>query len=218
MTKTSTVLATLVLVVSMAAAPAWAAGGKVRGDKAAGPAGSTGSGLVDTNRGDGTCDDCLATGTLSEVEAENLLFIVQEEKLARDVYLTLYDHYVATEPLLAQIFRNISTSEQRHMDAVKRLIIKYGLENPVEEDVVGVFPDPEGGFTVLYNEQLAAGTESYCGAIDTGRFIEALDIDDLEAALEETEAQDVVRVFGNLLNGSYNHLNAFTSRFEANCQ
>jgi len=213
------VLATLVLVVSMAAAPAWAAGGKVRGDKATGPAGSTGSGLVDTNRGDGTCDDCLATGTLSEVEADYLLLMVQEEKLARDVYLSLYDHYAATEPLQAQIFRNISASEQRHMDAVERLIVAYGLENPVENDAVGEFPDSEEGFADLYVGFLASGKASYCGALNAGIVIEALDIEDLEiAVLDEIEAQDVLRVFGNLLNGSYNHLNAFTIRDEANCR
>ena len=38
-----------------------------------------------------------------------------------------------------------SESEQRHMDALKRRIYKYGLEDPVEDDTVGVFPVPEQG-------------------------------------------------------------------------
>ena len=218
MTKSSKILVVLVLVVSMVSAPVWAAGGKVRGDKATGPAGSTGNGAVSTNRGDGTCENYLAAGSLLEVETEYLLFMIQEEKLARDVYLSLFDHYAATEPLLARIFENISSSEQRHMDAVERLIIRYGLENPVGEYAVGEFPDSEAGFADLYSELLSAGLESYCGALDVGIQIEELDIEDLEAALEEIEAPDVARVFGNLLNGSYNHLSAFTGRFEVNCQ
>ena len=218
MTKTSTILAVLLIVVSMVITPCWAAGGKVRGDDAAGPAGTTGNGEVSTNRGDGICDTCLNTGTLSEVEAEDLLYMVQEEKLARDVYLTFYEQYVSTEPLLAGIFQNISASEQRHMDAIERLIIKYGLENPVTDDTVGVFPDLGEDFTSLYNELLSAGMMGYCEALGVGIQIEELDIEDLELALTEVETQDVARVFGNLLNGSENHLNAFTSRSEVNCQ
>jgi hypothetical protein len=218
MTKSGTILATLVFVVSMVTTPVWAAGGKVRGDNAAGPAGSTGNGAVSTNRGDGICGTCLAAGTLSEAETDNILYMVQEEKLARDVYLSLYDYYVGNEPLLARIFENISASEQRHMDAIGRLIVKYELENPIIDDTVGVFPAPEGYFTGLYNDLLSAGIVGYCEALDVGIQIEELDIEDLEIALTEVEAQDVARVFGNLLNGSENHLNAFSSRSEANCQ
>ena len=225
MTKSSKILATLVLIISMVTAPVWAAGGKVRGEKAAGPAGDTGNGAVSINRGDGKCDSCLSTGILSETDAEHLLYMIQEEKLARDVYHELSIYYADDGSLLARIFENISASEQRHMDAIKRLITKYDLLNPVGDFDIGEFPDPEEGFTDfnnLYDDLLSAGTVGYCEALDVGRQIEELDIDDLEAALgvyesesiAVVEASDVARVFGNLLNGSYNHLNAFSSQLE----
>lgn len=221
MTKKSTVLATLVFALSIVTTPAWAAGGKVRGEKAAGPAGSTGPGLVNLNRGDGICDYSLTTGTISEAEAEYILYMVQEEKLARDVYISLYEYYNATEPLLARVFLNISTSEQRHMDAIQKLILNHGLANPVENFAVGEFPAPgdsEVDFNALYDKLLADGLENYCDALEVGIQIEELEIDDLETALGEIEAQDVARVFENLLNGSENHLDAFSSRIEVNCQ
>ena len=218
MTRASRILATLVLVTSMAAAPVWAAGGKVRGDKAAGPAGTTGPGLVDTNRGDGVCDNYTVTGTLSEVETEYLLFMVQEEKLARDVYLFLSDFYAPDEPILARIFQNIGASEQRHMNAVSKLIDGYGLENPVEGYAAGEFPESAADFSGLYNDLLIAGQESYCAALDVGIQIEELDIEDLETDLEGVEAENVARVFGNLLKGSYNHLNTFAYWSELNCR
>ena len=75
-------------------------------------------------------------GTLTDKEIEHITYIREEEKLARDVYLTLYEEYEAP------IFANISESEQRHMDAIKRLIDKHGLEDPVEDDTVGKFTNP----------------------------------------------------------------------------
>jgi hypothetical protein len=150
-------------------------------------------------------------GALTEKEIKDITYIREEEKLARDVYLTLYELYQAP------IFANISESEQRHMDALERLIEKYELEDPVEDDTVGVFPpvpeqDTDTDFNDLYDELVDLGGKSYCEALQVGIDIELLDIDDIEIALEDVVAQDVNRVLNNLLNGSYNHLNAFTSQ------
>ncbi|MCG7853483.1 MAG: DUF2202 domain-containing protein, partial [Methanosarcinaceae archaeon] len=139
---------------------------------------------------------------------EHITYIREEEKLARDVYLTLYEKYEVP------IFANISESEQRHMDAVKRLIEKYGLVDPVTIDDVGKFTNPD--FAKLYKDLVELGENSYCDALQAGIDIENLDIEDIEYALfYDVKARDVTRVFNNLLNGSYNHLNAFTSQYEA---
>jgi len=155
---------------------------------------------------------------LTEAEIQNIKFMRQEEKLARDVYLTLYHEYKTP------IFLNISKSEQRHMDAMKRLIDKFKLQDPISDNKIGVFPDPESkddiDFNDLYNELVDRGMLSYCDALQVGIDIEELDIEDIENALliEDVKAQAVIRVLNNLLNGSYNHLRAFTSRYEANCE
>lgn len=218
MTRLIATLATAILLVSATTSPAWAAGGKVRGDKAAGPAGATGDGLVNTNRGAETGTNCEITGTLSDEETADILYMREEEKLARDVYLTLHNYYIDQYPIQARIFGNISASEQRHMDALERLINKYGLEDPVDNDEIGAFSNSDTGFTDLFEDLVDRGQSSYCEALNVGIEIEELDIADIEFALSEVTAQDVNRVFGNLLNGSYNHLNAFTSRIESNCQ
>ena len=56
---------------------------------------------------------------LSPVEIEGILFMREEEKLARDVYLKLYDRWELP------IFRNIANSEATHMEAIKTLIDRY---------------------------------------------------------------------------------------------
>ena len=60
-----------------------------------------------------------------------------EEKLARDVYTVLGDKWNA------RVFLNIKLSEQTHMDAVKRMLDKYGISDPLTTDEVGVFPDEQ---------------------------------------------------------------------------
>lgn len=159
-------------------------------------------------KGPGTTGNRQSTNDLTDVEIEYITYMREEEKLARDVYLTLYDLYSA------RIFGNISESEQRHMDAFKRLIDKHGLTDPVENDDIGEFTNPD--FAKLYGELVEMGKQSYCGALQVGISIEELDINDLELALNDVTAQDITRVFNNLLAGSYNHLNAFNSQYGAN--
>jgi hypothetical protein len=148
-----------------------------------------------------------ASVQLTEAEEQHILYMREEEKLARDIYLTLYELWGA------EIFANISESEQRHMDAVKNLITRYGLVDPVFDDAVGVFTNPY--FAGLYDELVMACESSLEEALKVGVHIEELDIADLELALQETSMRAVRRVFQNLLDGSYNHLSAFQRNIES---
>jgi len=162
-------------------------------------------------KGPGAGKNGQSLGTLTDTEISHITYIREEEKLARDVYLTLYDLYQAP------IFANISESEQRHMDALKNLIDKHGLIDPVADDSIGAFTNSH--IDDLYDTLVKRGVMSYCYALQVGIDIEVIDIADIESALNEEDevvAKDVTRVFNNLLNGSYNHLNAFTSQYESN--
>ncbi len=140
---------------------------------------------------------------LSAAEKEDLLKMRQEEKLARDVYLNLYLKW------RIPIFRNISRSEQQHMRALKVLIDKYNLKDPVEEvgDEVGVFKDKE--FESLYKKLTKQGERSLVDALKVGATIEDLDIKDLEDALKVTDNRDIRMAYQNLMKGSRNHMRAF---------
>ena len=73
----------------------------------------------------------------------------------------------------------------------------------------GVFTNPD--LQVLYTELVAQGSQSLSEALRVGAVIEEIDILDLQERLAETENSSIQQVFSNLLRGSYNHLNAFTS-------
>lgn len=144
--------------------------------------------------------------TLNDSEKAGLLQMREEEKLAHDIYLKMYEKYQRT------IFSNIMVSEQRHMDSVKGLLDRYGLDDPAKGNGVGVF---ESDFLqALYNELITAGMVSAVEAFKVGVRIEELDIADLTALRSETDKPDIQTVYTNLLNGSYNHLDAFTYQLQ----
>ena len=140
-------------------------------------------------------------GNLTAVEEAGLLFMREEEKLARDVYLVLFDKWGL------RVFENIAASEQRHMDAVLYLLGKYGLDDPALDP--GLFQDSD--LQDLYDELVAKGEKSLVDAIEVGVLIEVTDIEDIKNLLGQTDKTDIIRVYTNLLEGSYSHLEAFES-------
>jgi hypothetical protein len=147
------------------------------------------------------------TGELTDFEIEALQFMREEEKLARDVYLTLYEIWGTP------IFSNIAGSEQAHMDAVAYLLEAYGLEDPAAGKAIGEFENSE--LQALYNQLVAQGQESMEDALLVGGAIEEIDILDLQENLAVIENPSVIQVFENLLRGSINHLKGFVRNYES---
>lgn len=144
-----------------------------------------------------------SSGVLSDAVIEHLVFMREEEKLAHDVYLSLFERWGLV------IFKNIAASEQTHMDAVKNLLEKYDIPDPADTSPAGVFANPD--LQQLYDDLIQRGESSLGEALKVGAAIEEIDILDLQEALDDTQTADIRRVFENLLKGSENHLRAFTS-------
>lgn len=145
-----------------------------------------------------------ATSQLSVTEAQDLAFMREEEKVARDVYLTLAKKY-PTVPA----FANIAKSESTHMSAVKTLLDRYGVADPVGANPVGVFENDD--LQDLYDQLVTQGGTSLTAALQVGVRIEETDIADLQLRLAQTTHSDVKTVYNNLMKGSYNHLSSFES-------
>jgi len=145
---------------------------------------------------------------LSEEEVSTIQFMREEEKLARDVYLTLdWEWGDQTD-----VFANIAESEEEHTSSVEYLIEKYQIEDPVLHDEVGLFTHPE--LQALYDELVARGMASLLDGLYVGGLIEEKDMQDIVAAIDETDERSLVLVYSNLLDGSENHLRAFVDVIE----
>lgn len=143
---------------------------------------------------------------LTTEEIDSLIFMREEEKLAHDVYLAMYDLWGLS------IFKNIAKSEQSHTEAVKGLLDTYDIPDPADASPAGVFQNPD--LQNLYDELTELGTKSLGDALKVGAAIEEIDILDLQNSLEFVKNSAVQRVYQNLLKGSENHLRAFTSTLE----
>lgn len=139
---------------------------------------------------------------LSSMEKDGLIYMRLEEKLARDVYLTLAKTY------RQKMFVNIPESEQRHMDAVKALLDKYEIPDPVTDNEVGSFTNAD--FKKLFDDLVEKGQKSFKDAMLVGKEIEEIDIKDLVERIGQTDNPDIKSVYENLKQGSENHLRAFT--------
>jgi len=143
---------------------------------------------------------------LTASEVEGLLFMREEEKLARDVYLTLYEVWGLN------IFRNIASAEETHTEAVRVLLDQYGLDDPMTSDASGVFVNAD--LQALYDQLVDQGSQSLVDALRVGAAIEEIDILDLEDNLTQTDNADIQLVYQNLLRGSRNHLRSFVRQIE----
>lgn len=163
------------------------------------------------NGGNGT-GDCinlpqLPNEDVSQAEREYLLTMREEEKLARDVY-----NYLAARWEL-RVFSQIVVSEGKHMEAIKALLDKYDIPDPVATDVPGQFS--RGDFQELYSRLTSEGSTSIGAALNVGATIEDLDISDLLKAIAASDSQDILTVFQNLAKGSRNHLRSFFTHLQS---
>jgi len=167
--------------------------------------------------------------TLDFNEQTHLEFMCEEEKLARDVYITLGARHPEST-----IFGRIDDSEERHKCSVADMLEKYGVPNPSTNDNVGVFTGEAYGwyFTERYNALVEKGTATVLDALYVGAFIEELDMLDInqcpmvivetdngindvsECGKIYTDKPDIQRLYGSLLEGSENHLRAYVLNIE----
>ena len=147
----------------------------------------------------------VAQGLTAE-EAEQLSYLREEEKLARDVYRRFHDHWGLAS------FSNISAAEQRHMDAVLTMLSRYGLTDPAL-DQPGSFSNLE--LQQLYDTLIAQGMGSQTAALWVGALIEEVDMQDLDNMTATTDKEDLINLYAKLHCGSRNHLRAFVRQIES---
>jgi hypothetical protein len=143
---------------------------------------------------------CVVTGTVNEAETAGLLFMREEEKMARDVYTYLYGKYKLP------VFLNLSKSENAHMSAVLRLITAFNITDNSTNDP-GVYTNTR--IAELYLQLIEMGNVSLIDALKVGVLIEQTDISDLQKELLPVENTSVKTVYTNLTAGSNAHLKAF---------
>ena len=138
---------------------------------------------------------------LSAAEAAGLAFMREEEQLAHDVYA------VSATLWSPPVFANITASEATHSAAVKALLDRYQLADPLAGLSNGTFKSP--AFETLYASLVASSLSDLIEALKVGAQIEELDMRDITVQKAGIDNADILMVYDNLLRGSRNHLRAF---------
>ena len=186
-----------------------------------------------TSVDDTALDDLSAAEVngLDATEASHLTFMREEEKLARDVYLTLADLYPGQ-----QVFNQIATrAEQTHTDTMRDKLDQFNLPDPNPNtnelpSSIGVFTGEEWGW--YFTEKFALLTTkagvSELDALYVGAFIEELDMYDIvvcpqvmidrgyssPCGLEYTDERSLQTAYSALVSGSKSHLRAYVEQIE----
>jgi hypothetical protein len=144
------------------------------------------------------------TSTINEEDKNALLFMLEEEKLARDTYKFLNAYWGLVQ------FENIMQSEQSHMNAVETLVKAYHIDYEILEE--GQFSNKD--LQAWYDKFVSDGIVDEVAALTVGATIEDLDIVDLEEHIQATSNSDIAEVFASLQCGSRNHLRSFVQSLE----
>lgn len=144
---------------------------------------------------------------LTDQETQDLLFLREEEKLARDVYLIAFKRHGL------KVFQNIANSEQQHMDRVLAILQTYDIEDPALSEAGNYANDD---LQALYEQLTAKAELSLIDALEVGATIEDLDIKDLNLMAENSDKEDIALLYSNLACGSANHMRSFYSQLMAN--
>jgi hypothetical protein len=181
-------LSTIASATVLAERPSWAGGQMTRHSN--------------NNQQKNTAYNMTPQTTTSSEDSLTLQHMVEEEKLAHDVYNKLYETWGE------DIFATIANSESKHQSKIAMLLDSYGVDNPASNQE-GVFVNDE--LQKLYQDMIAKGLQSKDAAIEVGIAIEEADITDLEEAIASTDNTRIQRVFTNLLRASNKHLEHFQS-------
>lgn len=141
----------------------------------------------------------------TKTDEELLIYLIEEEKLAHDVYTVMYQKYGAN------VFGNILESETSHQGKVLVLLQARNIQDPRSTEL-GVFKNTE--LQKLYDSLIAQGNTSATEAYKVGVIIEEKDIADISNQLATTSDQEIVATLESLRSGSENHLRAFNRQLK----
>lgn len=170
--------------------------------------------------------DYPLTAELTQPLKDSLAYMGNEERLAYDIYLNLYDYNMNSGLEIKQLSNIALNAESKHISIVQSLVQRYNLNasdlsdvnaTVVNENNLSTTNMPRGVYDIqviqdLYDTLYAQGQNSQEDTLKVGCMVEVTDIDDLDKYIiqaQSSSATDIEAAFNVLRDGSYNHYWAF---------
>ncbi len=158
-----------------------------------------------SNRTCTVSSNATAPLALSAATRSALLFQIEEERMARELYAEFGAKYDLT------VFKNIVRAETKHEAVLRQLAARAGITVP--QAVAGTFSSSE--VQQCYNALLILGHESADNALRAGAIVEEQDIADLRELASATDSPDLRQLVAQQEAASGHHLNAFVRNLSA---
>ena len=144
--------------------------------------------------------------TLSTTEKNDLRFMIEKEKLMRNVYQVMYEKHQV------ELFKTISECKERHMNLLAVRFDKYEVENPTANTAEDEFEN--SSIQQIYNDFIKTTLPlvSYVKALEEQHIV------DVQSSMSQLEGNgDIMNVYNLILTESQTHLGAiliYTKGFE----
>lgn len=138
---------------------------------------------------------------ISENDKIGLFYLLEEEKLAYDIYSEMYKKYNH------KVFENIMKAEKVHQEHILNLLKTMDIDADQYYENPGEFTNKN--LQDLYNDFILTGNYSLSDAFRAGAMIEETDIKDLRDNFSKTNDATIKALYECLDNASQNHLRAF---------
>ncbi len=135
----------------------------------------------------------MPLGSLTEEEKSSVQSMMEYEKMVRDVYAIMYEKWQT------QAFENLGKKASAAMAAIKLLLDRYNLENPVKDATkVGDFKNVT--LQKMLNAMVSKGDKSLKDALEACAEAEEMNMAKIENALKTCDSADLKLVYETLLN------------------
>ena len=141
----------------------------------------------------------------TDAEKASLIYAREEQKVARDLYQQLGEKWLS--PVLA----SNAQAEQKHFDAVKTLLDRFGMTDPARP-AAGQFTDPV--LQKMYASLLERGGRSLVEAFNAAAYMEEAEIGDTGKFVEYANRLDIIRGLGTVYAEDRSHLRAYVAELK----
>jgi hypothetical protein len=137
--------------------------------------------------------------TLTAAELQDLNYMVEKEKLMRNVYEALYDDHQL------EIFDTYAGNKERHMNLLAVRLHKYDMENTTVNLPYGEFNN--SSLQQTYNSFIASGQRSLAAAINYTQAMEENHVVIVEQSIAALDGNsDILSIYNMILSDSENYL------------
>ena len=141
--------------------------------------------------------------SITDDEMKSIKYMREKEKLGRDFYEQMTAKY-DIKP-----FKSIAVTKQDNMDALKDLLDKFSIEDPVKSNDPGTYTSEK--LTSMYKRLTEKAEISQTDALKSGAEIEELDIKTLDTYISKTTNTDIKDEFTKLQKAAESNLKMFVN-------